>query len=109
PAEVEDGKRGTTGRADPGLGVLKPSYGALQVVWVAPGSPAADAGIVEGDHVRRLRGKTLSAPSPARPARPRGRRPRGSCGATTSAGSTAGRCATCRSSRRCASSRERPE
>jgi carboxyl-terminal processing protease len=59
PAEVEDWKKGTTGQADPGLGVLKPSYGALQVVWVAPGSPAADAGIVQGDHVRRIDGRPL--------------------------------------------------
>lgn len=60
PPEVEAWKKGTsTDPADPGVAVLKPSYGALQVVWVAPGSPAAEAGIVQGDHIRRIDGRPL--------------------------------------------------
>jgi carboxyl-terminal processing protease len=61
PAEVDAWKKGVgaNASADPGVAVLKPSYGALQVVWVAPGSPAADAGIVQGDHIRRIDGRPL--------------------------------------------------
>jgi carboxyl-terminal processing protease len=44
--------------ADPGMGVLK-SFGALQVVRVVPGSPAAAAGISVGDQIRRLDGKAM--------------------------------------------------
>lgn len=44
--------------ADPGIEVLK-SYGALQVVRVVPGSPAEEAGIKQGDQIRRLNGRSL--------------------------------------------------
>ncbi len=44
--------------ADPGIEVLK-SYGALQVVRVVSASPAEAAGIVPGDQIRRLNGRSL--------------------------------------------------
>jgi carboxyl-terminal processing protease len=60
PQEVEAWKKGESKEtADPGIGVLKPSYGALQVVSVVPGSPAAEAGLVPGDHIRRIDGRPL--------------------------------------------------
>lgn len=55
PAEVAAWKKGSQSgpQPDPGLNVLK-SGPVLQVVSVEPGSPAAAAGIVEGDQIRRI-------------------------------------------------------
>lgn len=50
-AEWRGGARG--GTADPGVSVLK-GYGALQIVAVAPDSPASDAGLMAGDQIRRV-------------------------------------------------------
>lgn len=50
--------RDSEAKADPGIEVLK-SYGALQVVRVVPGSPAEEAGIKQGDQIRRLNGRSL--------------------------------------------------
>ncbi len=59
PEEVEAWRKGPQGQAaDPGIGVLK-AFGSLQVVSVAPGSPAEEAGIVRGDQVRRVDGKLV--------------------------------------------------
>jgi carboxyl-terminal processing protease len=58
PEELEAWKRPSAGDAGPGVSVLK-SYGALQVVGVAPGSPAEEAGIQVGDQIRRIGGKPV--------------------------------------------------
>jgi carboxyl-terminal processing protease len=52
--EVSEWKAGgPVGPADPGLSVVK-THGSFQVVFVAAGSPAAEAGIVVGDQIRKI-------------------------------------------------------
>jgi len=46
------------GSADPGIDGVK-QFGNLRVVWVEPGSPAAEAGIVAGDHIRSIAGAAV--------------------------------------------------
>jgi len=54
PDEVAEWKAGdAVGPADPGLSVVK-AHGSFQVVFVAEGSPAADAGILVGDQIRKI-------------------------------------------------------
>lgn len=56
PDEVREWKKGEPqGTADPGLSVVK-AGGSFQVVFVAPDSPAAGAGMVSGDQVRVIEG-----------------------------------------------------
>ncbi len=59
PVEVKEWKSGPVGAAGPGLTVLKLGR-SLQVVGVAPGSSAADAGIVVGDQVRTINGREVN-------------------------------------------------
>jgi len=59
PAEVARWKEAkNAGAADPGCAVVK-GYGALQVTAVAAGSPAEGAGLVRGDQIRRIDGRSL--------------------------------------------------
>lgn len=52
--EVAEWRSGSDrGDADPGFSVLK-GYGALQIVAVAPDTPAADAGLRAGDQIRHV-------------------------------------------------------
>jgi carboxyl-terminal processing protease len=51
PAEVGRWQSGKTGAAGPGISILKVGRG-VQVVAVAAGSPAAEAGVEIGDHLR---------------------------------------------------------
>jgi carboxyl-terminal processing protease len=53
PEEVREWKRPGTGSADPGIVGVK-VHGSLSVVYVAPSSPAEDAGIVPGDQIRQI-------------------------------------------------------
>jgi carboxyl-terminal processing protease len=58
PVEVEAWKKhAPDGEADTGLSVLK-LFGVLDVVDVAPGSPAEAAGINRGDQIRRIDGRS---------------------------------------------------
>jgi len=57
PDEVREWKKGRVGAAaDPGLSVVK-TTGSFQVVFVAPDSPAADAGMTPGDQIRKIDGR----------------------------------------------------
>jgi carboxyl-terminal processing protease len=59
PAEVEAWKRDPgANAASPGIAVLKLGR-TLQVVAVEPGSPAEDAGVMPGDHVRSVDGELV--------------------------------------------------
>jgi carboxyl-terminal processing protease len=59
PAEVQEWKSGRKEqRADPGFTVLKRGR-TLQVTFVEPGSPAADAGVEQGDHIRSIDGRLV--------------------------------------------------
>ena len=56
--EVAEWKRGgPMGPAEPGVAIVK-ARGSFQVVFVAPDSPAADAGIVAGDQIRKIADRT---------------------------------------------------
>lgn len=59
PAEVARWKGAeAAGGAEPGVSVLK-VYGGIEVVAVAPGSPADRAGIGAGDQIRRIDGRSV--------------------------------------------------
>jgi carboxyl-terminal processing protease len=59
PGEVEEWKAGVEDApGDPGVSVLKAGR-ALQVVAVEPGSPAAEAGVQVGDHIRSVDGRSV--------------------------------------------------
>jgi carboxyl-terminal processing protease len=59
PEEVRAWKEyRATGGADPGIVVLKAGR-ALQIVAIDPGSPAEEAGLEVGDHVRSVDGQTV--------------------------------------------------
>ncbi len=58
PEEVEEWKSPATGAAGPGLTGVK-VHGSLEVVYVDPGSPAADLGIVRGDQIREIDGRPV--------------------------------------------------
>jgi len=55
PEEVGRWRTGVTGTAGPGISILKVGRG-VQVVALAPGSPAEDAGVEIGDHLRLVDG-----------------------------------------------------
>jgi carboxyl-terminal processing protease len=55
PEEVGRWRAGVTGTAGPGISILKVGRG-VQVVALAPGSPAEDAGVEIGDHLRLVDG-----------------------------------------------------
>lgn len=59
PKEVAEwSEKNSEEAADPGVSVLK-AFGALQIVSVAPGSPAETSGLVPGDQIRRVDGRLL--------------------------------------------------
>jgi carboxyl-terminal processing protease len=58
PDEVAEWKAAKDLSAGPGLDVLK-MFGTIQVVAVDPGSPADRAGVVPGDQVRSIDGRTI--------------------------------------------------
>jgi carboxyl-terminal processing protease len=58
PDEVREWKHGApAGQADPGVSVVK-VQGSFEVTYVAPDSPAADAGVTDGDQIRRIGDRT---------------------------------------------------
>ena len=58
PEEVEEWKKPAVGTSGPGFTTIK-VRGSLRVVYVAPDSPAADAGIVPGDQIRQIDGRPV--------------------------------------------------
>ena len=59
PEEVAEWKRGDPqGVADPGISVVK-VHASFLVVFVAPGSPAEEGGLVSGDQIRQIEGRPV--------------------------------------------------